>query len=151
MSSLDVKDVGYILCHLGLDKHVNQFRRFGIDGVVLAALKTEKDLEGELGLTSHVQRLNLISHIKDWTDKKGVPEELLVPKVAERARALSELNVEETCRLLEAIELPGVKEKAEAFKLDGHMLSVITEADLTKELKVEVSVNEDHGYDNRER
>ena len=35
-----------------------------MDGIVLAALKSEKDLDGELGMSSHVQRLNLISHVK---------------------------------------------------------------------------------------
>ena len=30
----------------------------------MAALKSEKDLDGELGMSSHVQRLNLISHVK---------------------------------------------------------------------------------------
>ncbi|GMH47801.1 hypothetical protein TrRE_jg7924 [Triparma retinervis] len=137
LSTLTVEEVGFLLVALGLDKHVDNFSRFGIDGVVLAALKTEKDLEGELGVGSHVQRLNLLSHIKDWTDKKGVPSDLIAPKVFERSRALSELDVHETCRLLEAIELPGVREKALDFRLDGHMLSVITEDDLKKELKVE--------------
>ncbi|GMI35873.1 hypothetical protein TrCOL_g534 [Triparma columacea] len=87
LSTLTVKEVGFILVSLGLDKHVDNFTRFGIDGVVLAALKTEKDLDGELGISSHVQRLNLLSHIKDWTDKKGVPLELVKPRVVNIASA----------------------------------------------------------------
>ena len=76
---LTCEEVGYLLCHLGLDKHVSHFERFGVDGIVLTALKTEKDLEGELGMTSHVQRINLISHVKEFVDKKGVPVDLLDP------------------------------------------------------------------------
>ena len=89
LSALTSQEVGYLLCQLGLDKHVGSFQRFGVDGVVLAALKTEKDLEGELGMASHVQRVNLISHVKEFVDKKGVPVDLLEPvRGVERTRAL---------------------------------------------------------------
>ncbi|KAH8055788.1 hypothetical protein JL721_3831 [Aureococcus anophagefferens] len=115
LSALTSQEVGYLLCQLGLDKHVGSFQRFGVDGVVLAALKTEKDLEGELGMASHVQRVNLISHVKEFVDKKGVPVDLLEP----------------------SIELPSIVEAAQQSRLDGSMLAEITDADLTKELKVE--------------
>ena len=138
LSALTSQEVGYLLCQLGLDKHVGSFQRFGVDGVVLAALKTEKDLEGELGMASHVQRVNLISHVKEFVDKKGVPVDLLEPvRGVERTRALSSLNVDEVCALLESIELPSIVEAAQQSRLDGSMLAEITDADLTKELKVE--------------
>ena len=34
---LTCEEVGYLLCHLGLDKHVSHFERFGVDGIVLAS------------------------------------------------------------------------------------------------------------------
>ena len=118
---LTCEEVGYLLCHLGLDKHVSHFERFGVDGIVLAALKTEKDLEGELGMTSHVQRINLISHVKEFVDKKGVTVDLLDPVrgAGTRTRALSSLNVDEVCTLLECIELPSIVEAATTFRVDG--------------------------------
>ena len=68
VQELTQEEVGYLLTNLGLDKHVETFRKFHVDGVTLAAFKTETDLSTELNMKSHVQRLNLISHIKDFLD-----------------------------------------------------------------------------------
>mmetsp|Transcript_20304 Transcript_20304/g.40625 ORF Transcript_20304/g.40625 Transcript_20304/m.40625 type:complete len:207 (-) Transcript_20304:3-623(-) len=138
LASLTQEEVGFVLCNLGLSKHVGSFARFGVDGIVLAALKSEKDLEGELGMSSHVQRINLISHVKDFVDKKGVPVHLLSEvQGGERTRALSTLNVDEVGTLLSAIELPGIIGKFTEARVDGSMLSEINEDDLKKELKVD--------------
>lgn len=138
LSELSPYDVGHLLCQLGLDKHVANFERLNVDGIMLMALKTEKDLEGELGMSSHVQRVNLIAHVKEFVDKKGVPVELLEPvRGVERARALSSLNVDEVGRLLETIELPSIVEKASEHRVDGSLLAEVTDDDLKKELNVE--------------
>ncbi|GMI59982.1 hypothetical protein ScalyP_jg9616 [Parmales sp. scaly parma] len=130
LNSLSIREVGYLLAALGLEKHVSSFERMAVDGVLLAELKVEKDLEGELGITSHVQRLNLISHVKDF--QKGVAVELLEPPRlgGSRTRALSSLNVEEVSTLLKRIELPSVVELFQTARVDGSLLGEIKEEDL---------------------
>ena len=140
LQELTQEEVGFLLTNLGLDKHVDTFKNFHVDGVVLGSLKSESDLSSELAIKSHVQRLNLISHIKDFTDQKGVPLNLLEPPLSTsegRHRALSSLNVNEVGELMQRIELPNMKQIAEEFNLDGSMLSEVNDNDLQKELKVE--------------
>jgi len=137
---LTQEEVSILLQNLGLDKHIETFRRFHVDGVVLSSFKAETDLSGELQMKSHVQRLNLISHIKDFLDvQKGVPLALLEPPIESRSRhrALSSLNVTEVGQLMTRLELPNIAGIAEEHRLDGSMLAEVTDSDLKSELKIE--------------
>lgn len=56
LASVTSDEVGNLLSQLGLGRHVATFKRMHIDGVTLSALKTEKDLEGELVRRDHLGR-----------------------------------------------------------------------------------------------